>query len=192
MTRETSHPQIVLVTGASVGFGAAIARRYAALGARVIVAARRIDKLEALATEFGADQVLPVALDVRDRASVERVIANLPAAFADVDCLINNAGLALGLEPAHRTNLDHWEQMIDTNCKGLVCVTRAVLPGMVARNRGHIVNMSSVGRVVPVSRRQRVRRDEGVRAAVQPEPAERPARDGGSRHVHRARFVRWN
>ncbi len=145
----STHPNTVLVTGASVGFGAAIARRYAQLGARVIVAARRVDKLADLAREFGSEQVLPIALDVRSREGVERAIAALPAPFAEIDCLINNAGLALGIEPAHKTSLDQWEQMVDTNCKGLMFVTRFVLPGMVARNRGHIVNIGSVAGSYP-------------------------------------------
>jgi 3-hydroxy acid dehydrogenase/malonic semialdehyde reductase len=136
-------PKVVFVTGASVGFGAAIVRRYSAAGARVIAAARRGDKLAELTRELG-DSVLPLALDVQDRAAVEHAIAALPAPFSEVDCLINNAGLALGLEPAQRASVDEWERMIDTNCKGLVYVTRALLPGMVARGRGHVVNMGSV------------------------------------------------
>lgn len=144
-----TQPRIVFVTGASVGFGAAIARRYAEQGSRVIVSARRSSHLKALAAEFGPDRILPLTLDVRERASVERAVASLPVEFAAIDCLVNNAGLALGLEPAHRASLDQWEQMIDTNCKGLVAVTRAVLPGMVERNRGHVVNISSVAGSYP-------------------------------------------
>lgn len=136
-------PQIVLVTGASAGFGAAIARRFAADGARVIATGRRGDRLDALAAELGST-LLPRVLDVRDRAAVEAAIAGLPAEFADIDLLVNNAGLALGLEPAHRADLDDWEQMVDTNIKGLMYLTRAVLPGMVARGRGHIINLGSV------------------------------------------------
>ncbi|MEY4508437.1 MAG: hypothetical protein RLZZ450_559 [Pseudomonadota bacterium] len=136
-------PQVVFVTGASVGFGADLVRRYRAAGSRVVAAARRADKLAELTRELG-DGVLPLVLDVQDRAAVESAIAALPAAFADVDCLINNAGLALGMEPAQRASVDEWERMIDTNCKGVVYVTRALLPGMVARGRGHVVNMGSV------------------------------------------------
>lgn len=136
-------PQIVLVTGASAGFGAAIARRFAADGARVIATARRGERLEALAAELGPT-LLPLVLDVRDRAAVEAALAGLPAEFAAVDLLVNNAGLALGLEPAHRADLNDWEQMVDTNIKGLMYLTRAVLPGMVARGRGHVVNLGSV------------------------------------------------
>jgi 3-hydroxy acid dehydrogenase/malonic semialdehyde reductase len=141
-------PSVVLVTGASAGFGAALVRRFVSSGARVVAAARRTERLAALAGELG-DAVLPVELDVRDRAAVAAAIAGLPAPFAAVDVLVNNAGLALGLEPAPRADLDHWQQMIDTNCTGLVTVTRAVLPGMVERRRGHVVNVGSVAGSYP-------------------------------------------
>ncbi|GAB2908589.1 bifunctional NADP-dependent 3-hydroxy acid dehydrogenase/3-hydroxypropionate dehydrogenase YdfG [Paraburkholderia jirisanensis] len=133
---------IVFVTGASAGFGAAIARAFVNGGHRVVATARRKDRLDALARELGTN-LLPLELDVRDRAAVEAVPAALPSEFAAVDVLVNNAGLALGLEPAQRASLDDWETMIDTNCKGLVQVTRALLPGMVERNRGHVVNLGS-------------------------------------------------
>lgn len=134
---------IVFVTGASAGFGAAIARKFVQTGHRVIATARRQDRLEALAAELG-DALLPLELDVRDRAAVEALPAVLPPEFAAVDVLVNNAGLALGLEPAQRASLDDWQTMIDTNCTGLVQVTRALLPGMVERNRGHVFNLGSV------------------------------------------------
>jgi 3-hydroxy acid dehydrogenase/malonic semialdehyde reductase len=134
---------IVFVTGASAGFGAAIARAFVKGGHRVVATARRRDRLDALARELGGN-LLPLELDVRDRAAVEALPAALPADFAAVDVLVNNAGLALGLEPAHKADLDDWETMIDTNCKGLVQMTRALLPGMVERNRGHVVNLGSV------------------------------------------------
>jgi 3-hydroxy acid dehydrogenase / malonic semialdehyde reductase len=140
---------IVLVTGATAGFGAAIARRYVQAGHRVIAAGRRTERLAALRAELGPASVLTLPLDVRDRAAVARTLAALPAEWAEVDVLVNNAGLALGLEPAHQANLDAWETMIDTNNKGLVYVTRAVLPGMVARDRGHVVNMGSVAALYP-------------------------------------------
>lgn len=133
---------IVFVTGASAGFGSAIARAFVNGGHRVVAAARRTDRLQALAAELGA-ALLPVELDVRDRAAVEAMPASLPADFAAVDVLVNNAGLALGLEPAQRAALDDWEAMIATNCTGLAQMTHAFLPGMVARNRGHIINLSS-------------------------------------------------
>jgi NADP-dependent 3-hydroxy acid dehydrogenase YdfG len=132
-----------LVTGASSGFGEAIARRLAAEGARVVVCARREERIAALAEALGP-RALALTLDVTDRGAVEAAIASLPEPFAEVDVLVNNAGLALGLEPAQRASMEHWEQMIATNVRGLLYVTRAVLPGMVSRDRGHVVNISSV------------------------------------------------
>jgi 3-hydroxy acid dehydrogenase / malonic semialdehyde reductase len=114
-------------------------------GDLVIVAARRADRLEALAGALGADVVLPVVLDVRDRAAIQHAVDTLPPRFSAVDVLVNNAGLALGLDPAPRADLGDWEQMIDTNCTGVVCLTRALLPGMVARGRGHCAG-SRVGK----------------------------------------------
>lgn len=133
---------IVLVTGATSGFGSAIARRFAREGHRIVAAGRRTERLDALGAELG-DAVFTVRFDVRDRAAVERAVAGLPPELAAIDLLVNNAGLALGLEPAHRASLDDWEEMVDTNVKGLMTVTRAVLPGMVARDRGHVVNLGS-------------------------------------------------
>ena len=138
----------VFVTGASSGFGAAVARRFAADGARVVAAARRVERVRDLAAELGA-QVLPLALDVRDRAAVAEAVAGLPEEFSAVDVLVNNAGLALGLGPAQDADLDDWDQMIDTNCKGLVYCTRAILPGMVERKRGHVINLGSVAGAYP-------------------------------------------
>ena len=143
-----THPGTILVTGASSGFGAAIARRFATAGSRVVAAARRPDRLKDLAAELGP-QLLPVPLDVRDRGAVADVIGGLPAQFAEIDVLVNNAGAALGLSPAQDADLDDWEQMIDTNCKGLAYCTRAILPGMVARRRGHVVNLGSVAASYP-------------------------------------------
>ncbi len=140
--------RVALVTGATSGFGVAISERLHAEGARVVLAGRRADRLEALARRLG-ERALPVALDVRDRAAVDRAVGGLPGPFAAVDVLVNNAGLALGLEPAPRASLDDWETMIDTNCKGLVTCTRALLPGMVARDRGHVVNIGSVAGTYP-------------------------------------------
>jgi 3-hydroxy acid dehydrogenase / malonic semialdehyde reductase len=139
----------VFITGASSGFGAATARRFAARGDRVIAAARRTERLRSLAEELGPDVLLPLTLDVRDLASVERVTASLPPGFAEVDILVNNAGLALGLEPAQEADLDQWVQMIETNCTGLVAMTRALLPKMVARGTGHIVNLGSIAGTYP-------------------------------------------
>jgi 3-hydroxy acid dehydrogenase / malonic semialdehyde reductase len=139
----------VFITGASSGFGAAAARRFAARGDRIIAAARRTDRLQSLAGELGAGVLLPLTLDVRDRSAVERLPEELPADFAEVDILVNNAGLALGLDPAQRADLDEWDQMIQTNCTGLVYVTRAFLPQMVARGAGHVVNLGSIAGTYP-------------------------------------------
>jgi 3-hydroxy acid dehydrogenase/malonic semialdehyde reductase len=140
---------IVLITGASAGFGASIARVLAAEGHRIIATARRTDRLQALAEELGSATVLPLAMDVTDRAAVAAAIEGLPAAWEEIDVLVNNAGLARGLAPAQEAKLDDWEMMIDTNVKGVTYVTHAVLPRMVARNRGHIVNMGSVAGTWP-------------------------------------------
>lgn len=145
---SSNKPGIIFVTGASSGFGAAVARRFAADGARVVAAARRADRVRDLASELGS-QILPLTLDVRDRAAVAQAIAGLPEEFRAVDVLVNNAGLALGLNPAQEADLDDWDQMIDTNCKGLVYCTRAILPGMVARGRGHVINLGSVAGSYP-------------------------------------------
>ncbi len=139
---------IVLITGATAGFGAAIARRFARDGARVIAAGRRIEALEPLQADFGA-AICPLALDVRDRAAVTAAIGGLPTEFAAIDLLVNNAGLGLGLAPAHEAQLDDWDTMVDTNVKGLLYVTHAVLPGMVARDRGHVVNLGSTAAHFP-------------------------------------------
>jgi 3-hydroxy acid dehydrogenase/malonic semialdehyde reductase len=133
---------IILVTGATAGFGLAIARRFAADGARIIAVGRRQERLEALAAELPG-QVLPLALDVADRAAVAAAIGGLPAEWSAIDLLVNNAGLARGLAPAQEASLDDWESMVDTNVKGLMYLTHAVLPGMVARNAGHVLNIGS-------------------------------------------------
>ena len=139
----------VFITGASSGFGAAAARRFTARGDRVVAAARRAERLRSLVGELGHDVLLPLTFDVRDRPGVERAVASLPQDFAQVDVLVNNAGLALGLEPAADADLDDWEQMIETNCAGLVYMTRALLPQMVARGSGHIVNLGSIAGTYP-------------------------------------------
>ncbi|MGQ0697152.1 MAG: SDR family oxidoreductase [Panacagrimonas sp.] len=139
---------IVFVSGASAGFGEAIARRFARDGARLVISGRRVERLEKLAAELGVP-TLCLPLDVRDRAAVESTIASLPTDFADIDLLVNNAGLALGLAPAHQASLDQWEQMVDTNVKGLMYLTRAILPGMVERGRGHVINIGSTAEEWP-------------------------------------------
>lgn len=139
---------IVLVTGASAGFGAAIARKFVNHGHRVIAAARRTDRLAQLAAELGP-QLLPVELDVTSKASIDRMLSALPADWQAIDVLVNNAGLALGLEPAHEAHLQDWETMIATNCQGLVSMTRAVLPQMVERGSGLVINISSIAGSYP-------------------------------------------
>jgi 3-hydroxy acid dehydrogenase/malonic semialdehyde reductase len=134
---------IVFITGATAGFGAATARRFAEEGHTVVATGRRLDRLESL------DRVLPVAMDVRDREGVQSAIASLPEPFRAVEVLVNNAGLALGLEPADQASLEDWETMVDTNVKGLLYVTHALLPGMTARGRGHVVNLGSVAGSYP-------------------------------------------
>ncbi|MBE2889499.1 SDR family oxidoreductase [Geobacter anodireducens] len=135
----------VFITGASAGFGAACARLFADRGDRLVLAARREEPLLALRDELAPQaEVHTVTLDVRRRKAVQEAVEGLPDAFSRIDILVNNAGLALGLEPAHETNPDDWDAMVDTNIKGLIYCTRFLLPGMVARNRGHIVNIGSV------------------------------------------------
>ena len=135
----------VLITGASSGFGEACARKFAADGHRLILAARRTDRIEALAKELGTQvDALAVTLDVRERESVDEKLTGLPDEFSEIDVLVNNAGLALGLNSADQADLDHWDTMVDTNIKGLMYCTRAILPGMVARGSGHVVNIGSV------------------------------------------------
>ncbi|MDO8714632.1 MAG: SDR family NAD(P)-dependent oxidoreductase [Polynucleobacter sp.] len=137
----------VLVTGATAGFGEATARRFLAHGHQVIALGRRVERLEALKASVPAEQqkkLLTLAVDVCDSAKVDDLAATLPAEFANVTVLVNNAGLALGLELAHKAFLSDWDRMIDTNIKGLVHMTRAFLPGMVERNVGHVINIGSV------------------------------------------------
>lgn len=133
---------IILVTGATSGFGESITRRFVSQGHKVIATGRREARLKNLKDELGAN-VLPIPLDVRDREAIETMLTTIPEEWRAIDVLVNNAGLALGMEPAHKANVGDWETMIDTNTKGLVFMTRAVLPGMVERNRGHVVNIGS-------------------------------------------------
>ncbi len=139
---------IVMITGASAGFGAAMARKFVQTGHRVIAAARRTERLDALAKELGKN-LLPVGLDVSSKSSIDAALASLPADWQDIDVLINNAGLALGLEPAHEAHLSDWDTMIATNCTGLVTITRALLPRMVARGAGLVINLGSVAGAYP-------------------------------------------
>ncbi len=137
-----------LVTGATAGFGAAITRRLVSQGWRVIAAGRRQDRLDALAAELD-DRVLPLQLDVTDAAAVAALPASLPGSWKMVDALVNNAGLALGLAPAQQSAVADWDRMVQTNVSGLLHMTHALLPGMVERNRGHIVNLGSIAGTYP-------------------------------------------
>jgi serine 3-dehydrogenase len=139
--------KVVFITGASSGIGMSCARIFAADGARILIAARRADRLAKLADELRAAHGVPVhafALDVRDAGAVERTIAGLPPEWAAIDVLVNNAGLSRGLDKIHEGKISDWEEMIDTNIKGLLYVSRAVIPGMVKRNSGHIINIGSI------------------------------------------------
>jgi 3-hydroxy acid dehydrogenase/malonic semialdehyde reductase len=138
---------IVLVTGASSGIGLACAEAFAREGTRLILAARRKERLDALTQDLKkkhGTETLTIQLDVRSQPSVEKAIQTLPAAWQDIEVLVNNAGLSRGLDKLHEGKLDDWEEMIDTNVKGLLYVSRAVIPGMVARGRGTIINLGSI------------------------------------------------
>ena len=137
---------VVFVTGATSGMGAAIARRFIDEGARVIATGRRADRLDALRDELG-NRLHTATLDVRDRDAVRRCIAALPPDFTEISVLVNNAGLSLGGGKFHEDDLDDMLTMIDTNIKGVVHATHAILPGMVERDRGHVFNVGSVGGV---------------------------------------------
>ncbi len=139
----------VLVTGASAGLGEAMAGRFVRDGHRVIAAARRAERLSALQQALGPTRLLPVELDVTDSSGVAKLPDALPEGWREVDVLVNNAGLALGLDPAFSASLSDWDTMVATNVTGLLHVTRALLPGMVARNRGHVVNVSSTAAIYP-------------------------------------------
>jgi NADP-dependent 3-hydroxy acid dehydrogenase YdfG len=164
---EPDSRPLVLVTGATSGIGAACAHRFAASDARLVLVGRRADRLDAVAASVagapgapasvgprdasreGAATVAKVTLDVRDRARVYEELARVQDALGAIDVLVNAAGLALGLERADAANPDDWDTMIDTNAKGLVHVTRALLPAMVARGRGHVINIGSVAGTYP-------------------------------------------
>ena len=136
---------VVFVTGASAGIGAAIARRFAREGARLVLTARRRDKLQALAAELASQaETHLLTLDVRDAAAVHAAFDGLPAQFRDVSILVNNAGIALGMDKAQDANVADWDVVVDTNIKGVLHCTRAALPGMIARDRGHVINLGSV------------------------------------------------
>lgn len=141
-------PRLVMITGATGGFGQALSRRFAAAGCGLIITGRQHSSLRELSQEL-AVPTHPMVLDITDRGALVAALAALPPAFQAVDVLVNNAGLALGLEPAQQANLDDWDEMIAVNNQALVACTRLVLPGMVARGRGHIVNISSTAASYP-------------------------------------------
>ncbi|MBE9033629.1 SDR family oxidoreductase [aff. Roholtiella sp. LEGE 12411] len=138
--------QIVLISGASSGIGAACARIFAGAGVKLILAARRLERLQQLVESLSVTslQVHLLQLDVCDRATVESAISTLPASWSNIDILVNNAGLSRGLDKLHEGSFQDWEEMIDTNVKGLLYLTRYVVPGMVSRGRGHVVNLGSI------------------------------------------------
>ena len=135
--------QTVLITGASSGIGEACARVFAETGAKLILVARRLERLEELAKELSNTSVHCLALDVCDRAAVQSALANLPEPWSAIDILINNAGLSRGLNKLQEGDFQDWEEMIDTNIKGLLYLTRSVVPGMISRGRGHVVFLGS-------------------------------------------------
>ncbi|MBD2305958.1 SDR family oxidoreductase [Chroococcidiopsis sp. FACHB-1243] len=139
--------QIVLITGASSGIGEATAQVFAQAGAKLILVARRQERLAQLADDLNkefASDIHTMQLDVRDRASIESALAQLPSEFSAIDVLINNAGLSRGLDKLYQGSYQDWEEMIDTNVKGLLYFTRTIVPGMVSRGRGHVVNLGSI------------------------------------------------
>jgi len=135
--------KVVLITGASAGIGSAIARQFSKEGARLIIMARRKDKLLSLASELKSD-ILPIQIDIRNNSEVIKAVDNLPEDWKKIDILVNNAGLSRGLEKLHEGKPDDWDEMIDTNIKGLLYVSRAVIPLMSERNSGHIINIGSI------------------------------------------------
>ena len=146
MSRYSLKDRVIFITGASAGIGAACARAFAAEGARLLLAARRVDRLEAMEVdllEAGAAAVHAIAMDVRNRTAVEKALAGLPDEWRAIDVLVNNAGLSRGLDKLWQGQPQDWEEMIDTNVKGMLWVARSVVGGMVDRGRGHVVNLGS-------------------------------------------------
>ena len=140
---------LVLITGATSGIGKSCAELFSKKGYKLIIIGRRKDRLLNLVKKFGSKKTLAINLDVRSKDAVFNTVSKLPKNFKNIDVLINNAGLAWGFEPAHKVDIKKWETMIDTNCKGLVYMTRAILPGLIKRNKGHIVNIGSVAGSYP-------------------------------------------
>ena len=138
--------RLVLITGATSGIGLACAMKFAECGDRLILTGRNRQRLAEIETQLTSQgtEVKTLVFDVRDRGAVEAALASLPPVWREVDVLVNNAGLALGLDPAFEGNLDEWETMVDTNIKGVLTMTRLIVPGMIKRNRGHIINVGSL------------------------------------------------
>lgn len=144
---QSLHDKIILITGASSGIGEACARLFAANGAKLILAARRKERIESLAVDLHSKHgtsCLPLSLDVRNKSEVELTLGTLPTSWQAIDILINNAGLALSSDPIQLGSIENWDVMIDTNLKGLLYVSRSILPGMLTRNQGHIINIGSI------------------------------------------------
>ena len=176
----------ILVTGATAGFGAAFARRFIKDGHRVIATGRRTERLAGLAAELG-ENLLTAALDVTDTKSVAGFLDSLPESWRAIDVLVNNAGLALGLSPAWEAKLEDWDTMVATNITGLIHVTRAILPGMVARNSRHDHQSRLRRRRISVSGRPCVWRHQSLRAAILAQPARRSGGQEHPRHGYRTR-----
>jgi 3-hydroxy acid dehydrogenase/malonic semialdehyde reductase len=136
--------ETIFITGASSGFGEACVRKLASTDAKIIITARRKDRLEKLRDELESDNIYPLALDVSNKEEVYAKVACLPDEFKNITALINNAGLALGLSAAHECSMDDWETMVKTNINGVLYCTHAILPGMVSRNKGYIINIGSI------------------------------------------------
>ena len=141
--------QTVLITGATAGIGEACARRFAHLGARLVLTGRRAERLNALRAELGEERAHCLAFDMTDKAQLTRAVESLPPGFQEVTVLVNNAGAAYGMEPAWEADMEEWETMVELNITSLLRITRKILPGMVERNRGHIVNIGSVAGTYP-------------------------------------------
>jgi serine 3-dehydrogenase len=143
MTMSILKDKIVFISGATAGIGQAAARKFAEKGARLVLAARRIDRLEELRKELDTE-IYTLQLDIRDYDAVNEAVLNIPDEFKEIDVLVNNAGLGRGLDKLHQANRESWEDMIDTNIKGLLYLSRSIIPQMVERDKGHIINIGSI------------------------------------------------
>jgi 3-hydroxy acid dehydrogenase/malonic semialdehyde reductase len=139
---------IIFITGATAGFGAAMVKRYINAGHKVIATGRRLDRLEKMKAEYGIN-LYPLELDVQDKIGVAKAIDSLPIEWSQIDILVNNAGLALGVNSVQKSSLEDWETMVQTNINGLLYCTQKILPGMVQRNKGHVINLGSVAGEFP-------------------------------------------